>query len=67
MPTSPPTTSPLDHEAKRRLAVIRHVQEVSGNRAGFRSAFGRPALDKGIARTLHQAPHSAAERQGRML
>ncbi|MGW6734716.1 hypothetical protein [Streptomyces sp. NPDC055013] len=27
-------TPPLDREAKRRLAVIRHVEEVSGNVAG---------------------------------
>lgn len=66
-PTSPPTTPPLGHEAERRLAAVRHVQEVSGNRAGSLSAFCRHALDKGIARTLHQAPHSAAERQGRTL
>ena len=31
MPKSTPTTPPLDREAKRRLAVIRHVEEVTGN------------------------------------
>ncbi|MFD5633417.1 helix-turn-helix domain-containing protein [Streptomyces sp. NPDC127077] len=32
MSKSTPTTPPLDREAKRRLAVIRHVEEVSGRR-----------------------------------
>lgn len=27
----PPATAPLDREAKRRSAVIRHVEEVTGN------------------------------------
>ncbi|MGW2975711.1 IS481 family transposase, partial [Streptomyces mirabilis] len=31
MSKATPTTPPLDREAKRRLAVIRHVEEVSGN------------------------------------
>ncbi|MEV0185887.1 hypothetical protein AB0I54_42480 [Streptomyces sp. NPDC050625] len=26
-----PTAPPLDREAKRRLAVIRHIEEVTGN------------------------------------
>ncbi|WP_159007247.1 hypothetical protein [Streptomyces sp. NRRL S-813] len=30
MPKSTPTTPPLDREAKRRVAVIRHGEEVSG-------------------------------------
>lgn len=31
MPKPTPTTPPLGREAKRRLAVIRHVEEVTGN------------------------------------
>ncbi|MFI0812002.1 helix-turn-helix domain-containing protein [Streptomyces echinatus] len=40
MPKSTPTTPPLDREAKRRLAVIRHVEEVSGNVAMSCRYFG---------------------------
>ncbi|MEU2052993.1 helix-turn-helix domain-containing protein [Streptomyces bungoensis] len=40
MPKSPPTAPPLDREAKRRLAVIRHVEEVSGNVAMSCRYFG---------------------------
>ncbi|MET9896223.1 helix-turn-helix domain-containing protein [Streptomyces sp. NPDC006465] len=29
--TNPNVTPPFDREAKRRLAVIRHVEEVTGN------------------------------------
>lgn len=35
-----PTTPPLDREAKRRLAVIRHVEEVTGNVAMSCRYFG---------------------------
>jgi hypothetical protein len=31
MPKSTPTTPPLDCGAKRRPAVVRHVEEVTGN------------------------------------
>ncbi|MFF2432517.1 helix-turn-helix domain-containing protein [Streptomyces mirabilis] len=40
MSKSSPTTPPLDREAKRRLAVIRHVEEVSGNVAMSCRYFG---------------------------
>ncbi|MDX2938652.1 helix-turn-helix domain-containing protein [Streptomyces ipomoeae] len=40
MPKSTPTTPPLDREAKRRLAVIRHVEEVTGNVAMSCRYFG---------------------------
>ncbi|MER5447024.1 hypothetical protein ABT052_40985 [Streptomyces sp. NPDC002766] len=40
MPKSTPTTLPRDGEAKRRLAVIRHVEEVSGNVAMSCRHFG---------------------------
>ncbi|EGG48190.1 Helix-turn-helix domain-containing protein [Streptomyces griseoaurantiacus] len=40
MPKSKPTTPPLDREAKRRLAVIRHVEEVTGNVAMSCRYFG---------------------------
>ncbi|WEO93229.1 leucine zipper domain-containing protein [Streptomyces sp. FXJ1.172] len=40
MPKSTPITPPLDREAKRRLAVIRHVEEVSGNVAMSCRYFG---------------------------
>ncbi|WP_225080316.1 MULTISPECIES: helix-turn-helix domain-containing protein [unclassified Streptomyces] len=40
MPKSIPTTPPLDREAKRRLAVIRHVEEVTGNVAMSCRYFG---------------------------
>jgi ribulose kinase len=41
-PSSPPDrpTPPLDREAKRRLAVIRHVEEVTGNIAMTCRYFG---------------------------
>nr|WP_228033866.1 leucine zipper domain-containing protein [Streptomyces spongiae] len=35
-----PKTLPLDREAKRRLAVIRHVEEVTGNVAMSCRSFG---------------------------
>ncbi|MFD6326511.1 IS481 family transposase [Streptomyces sp. NPDC058442] len=40
MPKSPPTTPPLDREAKQRLAVILRVEEVSGNVAMSCRYFG---------------------------
>ncbi|MCM3808834.1 IS481 family transposase [Streptomyces sp. DR7-3] len=40
MPKSTLTTPPLDREAKRRLAVIRHVEEVTGNVAMSCRYFG---------------------------
>lgn len=40
MSKSSPTTPPLDREAKRRLAVIRHVEEVTGNVAMSCRRFG---------------------------
>ncbi|GGQ11845.1 IS481 family transposase [Streptomyces griseomycini] len=40
MPKPTPTTPPLDREAKRRLAVIRHVEEVTGNVAMSCRYFG---------------------------
>ncbi|GGX33665.1 helix-turn-helix domain-containing protein [Streptomyces lomondensis] len=40
MPKSTPAIPPLDREAKRRLAVIRHVEEVTGNVAMSCRYFG---------------------------
>ncbi|WP_369222384.1 hypothetical protein AB5J52_13580 [Streptomyces sp. R39] len=40
MPKSTPVTPPLDREARRRLAVIRHVEEISGNVAMSCRYFG---------------------------
>ncbi|MEU6523178.1 hypothetical protein ABZ892_10090 [Streptomyces sp. NPDC046924] len=40
MPKSTLTTPPLDREAKRRPAVIRHVEEVTGNVAMSCRSFG---------------------------
>ncbi|WP_225900055.1 MULTISPECIES: leucine zipper domain-containing protein [unclassified Streptomyces] len=40
MSKSSPTNPPLDREAKRRLAVIRHVEEVTGNVAMSCRYFG---------------------------
>ncbi|MET7457306.1 helix-turn-helix domain-containing protein [Streptomyces sp. NPDC005574] len=40
MSKSTPTTPPLDREAKRRLAVIRHVEEASGDVAMSCRYFG---------------------------
>ncbi|MEU3620554.1 hypothetical protein ABZ725_51200 [Streptomyces sp. NPDC006872] len=46
MPKSTPTAPPLDREAKRRLAVIRHVEDVTRNVA-------MPCRNFGISRQAY--------------
>ncbi len=56
MPKSTPTNPPLDRAAKRRLAVIRHVEEVTGNVAMSCRYFGISRLGVEGLRTRSKAP-----------